>query len=148
MRNTREFILEKINMNGITFNNPAEEIKRLRQVISNVATNLGNGSAVSTEASIEFIEDVPREVKLVCEGLRREIASLNKTLKELQDKEFTFEKVLEKDIPKNAVILPSGIEIWQTEDLFIILKDQQDSVAFEKKYLADLVDAMIVLQNI
>jgi hypothetical protein len=52
------------------------------------------------------------------------------------------------DIPKNATILPCGLEIWQTEDLFIILKDSQDSVAFEKKHLPDLVDALIELQNI
>jgi t-SNARE complex subunit (syntaxin) len=43
-----------------------EEIKTLRKVIADVANNLGNGSAVSTEASIEFIQEVPKEVKLVC----------------------------------------------------------------------------------
>jgi hypothetical protein len=50
-----------------------EENKRLRKVISQIATNLGNGSVVSEQASIEFIEELPYEVKLVCDGLRREI---------------------------------------------------------------------------
>lgn len=55
-----------------------EEIKTLRQVISDIAANLGNGSTVSTEASIEFIKELPKEVKLVCAGLRKEIAILEK----------------------------------------------------------------------
>jgi hypothetical protein len=55
-----------------------EEIKALRQVISDIAANLGNGSAVSTEASIGFIKELPEEVKLVCAGLRNEIAWLEK----------------------------------------------------------------------
>ena len=55
-----------------------EEIKTLRQVISDIAANLGNGSTVSTEASIEFIKELPKEVKLVCAGLRNEIAWLEK----------------------------------------------------------------------
>jgi hypothetical protein len=53
-----------------------EEIKTLRQVISDIAANLGNGSTVSTEASIEFIKELPEEVKLVCNGLRKEISIL------------------------------------------------------------------------
>lgn len=53
-----------------------EEIKTLRQVISDIAANLGNGSTVSTEASIGFIKELPKEVKLVCAGLRKEISML------------------------------------------------------------------------
>jgi hypothetical protein len=71
---------------------------------------------------------------------------------DLLKQKLKFEEPLETieltDIPKNATILPCGLEIWQTEDLFIILKDSQDSVAFEKKHLPDLVDALIELQNI
>lgn len=55
-----------------------EENKRLRKVISQIATNLGNGSVVSEEASIEFIEELPKEVKSVCDMLRRLIAKKSK----------------------------------------------------------------------
>jgi hypothetical protein len=64
---------------GEIIDRQTEEIKRLRKVISDVADNLGNGSAVSTEASLEFIEDVPNEVKLVCAALRKEIEKLKTT---------------------------------------------------------------------
>ena len=49
-----------------------EENSRLRVALSKVASNLGNGSVVCTEASLEFLEEIPREVKLVCDRLRRE----------------------------------------------------------------------------
>lgn len=45
--------------------NLKEENQKLRKVISQIANNLGNGSAVSEEASIEFIEELPKEVELV-----------------------------------------------------------------------------------
>jgi hypothetical protein len=46
-----------------------EETTRLRKVICKIAENLGNGSAISEKASIEFIEQLPGEVKLVVDGL-------------------------------------------------------------------------------
>jgi len=46
-----------------------EEVARLRKVISNVAESLGNGSAISKEASIEFIEQLPKEVQLYTKSL-------------------------------------------------------------------------------
>lgn len=59
-----------------------EENKRLRKVINQIATNLGNGSVVSEEASIEFIEELPKEVKLVVDGLRRYILKIQNQNKE------------------------------------------------------------------
>lgn len=53
-----------------------EENLRLRRVLSRIATNIGNGSVVSEQASIEFIEDIPREVELVCQSLRKDIQKL------------------------------------------------------------------------
>lgn len=49
-----------------------EENSRLRTALSKVASNLGNGSVACAEASLEFLEEIPREVKLVCDRLRRE----------------------------------------------------------------------------
>jgi len=57
-----------------------EEVARLRKVVSEVAKNLGNSSTVSEEASIEFIEDLPREVKLVVEGLNNKCERISNNL--------------------------------------------------------------------
>jgi hypothetical protein len=46
-----------------------EEVARLRKVVSSVAESLGNGSAISDEASIEFIEQLPKEVQLYTKNL-------------------------------------------------------------------------------
>jgi regulator of replication initiation timing len=49
-----------------------KENMKLRQALSQVATNLRNGSVVSPEASIEFMTvDLPNEVKLVIDQLRK-----------------------------------------------------------------------------
>jgi hypothetical protein len=48
------------------------EIVALRAVISKIACNLGNGSVVSEEASLEFIQMLPDEVKLVVEDHKRQ----------------------------------------------------------------------------
>jgi len=49
-----------------------EENTKLRNALSQVATNLRNGSVVSPEASIEFMTvDLPNEVKLVIDKLRK-----------------------------------------------------------------------------
>jgi len=50
----------------------SEENSRLRVALSRVASNLGNGSVAAVEASIEFLEEIPREVKLVCDRLRQQ----------------------------------------------------------------------------
>jgi carbonic anhydrase/acetyltransferase-like protein (isoleucine patch superfamily) len=71
----------------------------LRKVISQVATNLGNGSAISEKASIEFIEELPKEVLLVIDGNKREhdltkiqLRELHKNIKKVTD---AFEKYLD-----------------------------------------------------
>lgn len=61
-----------------------EENRVLRQALSDIATNLGNGSAVSVEASLPFIKELPHEVKLVCDGLRKELAREQKTCNNLR----------------------------------------------------------------
>lgn len=60
---------------AVRFEEIEAENKRLRKVISQIATNLGNGSVVSEQASIEFIEDLPNEVKLVINELGRKQAT-------------------------------------------------------------------------
>ena len=48
-----------------------DEITRLREGLSKVAKNLGNGSAASLDCSLEFLCDsLPEEVRLVCTELR------------------------------------------------------------------------------
>lgn len=49
------------------------ENTKLRLIISQVAEALGNGSAVSTDSSIDFMADLPREVELVTSQLRAEL---------------------------------------------------------------------------
>ena len=49
-----------------------KENMKLREALSQVATNLRNGSCVSPEASLEFLTvDLPNEVKLVIDQLRK-----------------------------------------------------------------------------
>lgn len=62
-----------------------EENRVLRQALSDIATNLGNGSTVSVEASLQFIKELPHEVKLVCDGLRKELAREKKTCNNLRE---------------------------------------------------------------
>ena len=50
----------------------SEENSRLRVALSKVASNLGNGSVAAAEASVEFLEEIPKEVKLVCSRLKQE----------------------------------------------------------------------------
>lgn len=62
-----------------------EENRVLRQALSDIASNLGNGSTVSVEASLPFIKELPHEVKLVCDGLRKELAREKKTCNNLRE---------------------------------------------------------------
>jgi hypothetical protein len=49
------------------------ENRQFRNGCSQIAANLGNGSAASPDASVGFLTDgLAREVKLYCEHLRRE----------------------------------------------------------------------------
>ena len=53
------------------------ELAAMRQALSQVATNLGNGSVVSPDAGVEFMtKDLPKEVGLYCEKLRRELEAM------------------------------------------------------------------------
>lgn len=58
-----------------------EENTKLRNALSQVATNLRNGSVVSPEASIEFMTvDLPNEVKLVIDKLRKRLPTKEEAL--------------------------------------------------------------------
>jgi phage host-nuclease inhibitor protein Gam len=62
-----------------------EENRILREALSDIAANLGNGSTVSVDASLSFIKDLPHEVKLVCDRLRKELAREQKTCNNLRE---------------------------------------------------------------
>jgi methionine aminopeptidase len=51
-----------------------------------------------------------------------------------------------KDLPK--INSSDKIVVSQTEDKFFILKNQKHLLELDKKHLADLIDALIELQNI
>jgi len=62
-----------------------EENMKLRNALSQVATNLRNGSVVSPEASIEFMTvDLPNEVKLVIDQLRKRHPTKEEALSQYQ----------------------------------------------------------------
>jgi len=48
----------------------ATELTALRNIVSDIATAIGNGSAVSEQASIEFMQEIPGELKLYTDRLR------------------------------------------------------------------------------
>jgi hypothetical protein len=62
-----------------------DENKQLRKVVSQVASSLRNGSVVSEEASIEFIQELPKEVSLCVGGLEKEIVKYKRAYKNLVD---------------------------------------------------------------
>ena len=62
-----------------------EENRVLRQALSDIASNLGNGSTVSVEASLPFIKELPHEVKLVCDGLRKDLVREQRTSNTLRE---------------------------------------------------------------
>ena len=62
-----------------------KENMKLREALSQVATNLRNGSVVSPEASIEFMTvDLPNEVKLVIDQLRKRHPTKEEALSQYQ----------------------------------------------------------------
>jgi hypothetical protein len=62
-----------------------KENMKLREALSQVATNLRNGSVVSPEASIEFMTvDLPNEVKLVIDKLRKRHPTKEEALAQYQ----------------------------------------------------------------
>lgn len=46
--------------------------RRLREIVSQCASALGNGAVAQTACSLEFLAEVPNEVRLVADELRRE----------------------------------------------------------------------------
>lgn len=58
----------------------ADDVKRLRAVVVAVAAALDNGSVVSADASIEFMEDVPAEVESVVMSLRGTVLELEENV--------------------------------------------------------------------
>lgn len=69
-----------------------DENKRLRETLSKVCSALGNGAFASPDCSIEFMEEIPREVELVitasraeCEGLRAAVERLPREVARLFD---------------------------------------------------------------
>ena len=90
LREENRVLKEKnIELNASSFWKQREELKEenrvLRQAICDIATNLGNGSSVSPAASLPFIKELPHEVKLVCDGLRKELAREKKTCNNLRE---------------------------------------------------------------
>ena len=72
-----------------------EEIKVLREGLSLAASNIGNGSGASPQASLEFLTvEVPAEIKLVCENYRREIKFLKDQNEKLSKRHPTTEEAL------------------------------------------------------
>lgn len=62
-----------------------EENMKLRKALCQVATNLRNGSCVSPEASLEFLTvDLPNEVKLVIDQLRKRHPTKEEALAQYQ----------------------------------------------------------------
>lgn len=74
-----------------------EENEKLRDALSLIASNIGNGSVVSPKASMEFLtKDLPNEVKLACLNYRREIELLKARNEKLSKRHPTKEEALEQ----------------------------------------------------
>lgn len=52
------------------------ENAKLREIVSKVATNIGNGAFCDPSCSLEFMESVAEEVRLETTALRQQIAAL------------------------------------------------------------------------
>jgi len=98
LRKKNSEFLKRLNDQSVTINTlhkdssfwkQREELKEenriLREALSDIAANLGNGSSVSVDASLPFIKELPHEVKLVCNGLRKELAREKKTCNNLRE---------------------------------------------------------------
>jgi hypothetical protein len=48
-----------------------EENQKLREVFPKILEALGNGSMCTADVSLEFIQEIPKEVELVLRGLKR-----------------------------------------------------------------------------
>jgi hypothetical protein len=92
-----ELFVEKDGKLSLLEENDAliEENEKLRDALSLIATNIGNGSVVSPNASLEFLtKDLPNEVKLACVSYRREIELLKARNEKLSKRHPTQEEAL------------------------------------------------------
>ena len=79
------------------------ELTAMRTALSQVATNLGNGSVVSPDAGVEFMtRDLPNEVRLYCEKLRSELAAMTKERDELTTGSFDISALYQAEREKVA----------------------------------------------
>ena len=63
----------------------AEEIERLREIISEATSAIGNGSGCSAQASVEFMAGLPKEIAMNTDALRARVARLEETLRFILD---------------------------------------------------------------
>ena len=61
----------------------SEEIERLREIISEATSAIGNGSGCSAQASVEFMAGLPKEIAMNTDALRARVARLEDALKEI-----------------------------------------------------------------
>ena len=61
----------------------AEEIERLREIIHEATSAIGNGSGCSAQASVEFMAGLPKEIAMNADSLRARVARLEEALKEI-----------------------------------------------------------------
>ena len=54
-----------------------EENQKLREVFPKILEALGNGSVCTADVSLEFIQEIPREVELVVKRLKYELGRKN-----------------------------------------------------------------------
>lgn len=66
-------IAEMLTLSGTYLASVVEERDRLRKVVSDCAAALGNGAFISTTCSLEFMEQLPKEISLVVTGLRADL---------------------------------------------------------------------------
>lgn len=61
------------------------ELNQLRKIVSEIATAIGNGSVVSEQASIEFMQEIPKELALYTNKLRSQQMTEEKAREVLGD---------------------------------------------------------------
>lgn len=54
-----------------------EENQKLREVFPKILEALDNGSVCTADVSLEFIQEIPKEVELVVKGLKNEVKRKN-----------------------------------------------------------------------
>lgn len=57
-----------------------EENQKLREVFPKILEALGNGSMCTADVSLEFIQEIPKEVGLVVRGLKNDLTRVKTKL--------------------------------------------------------------------